>query len=160
MDQQTKDLIFRNISFVIKDEARDTIDKYLAVRECIDLLDKVYKETGAPLIYTNYKSKKKYPSKYNVEKLDRYDFNWIKDSWKDYNKLRKSKNEEHKETRKQFNIYIGLYPKKYEEIEELYIYILRTRLDMIESKIKDYESRLQKLYSTRDRFKKIINMED
>ena len=29
------------------------------------------------------------------------------------------------------------YPKKYEEIEELYIYILRTRLDMIESKIKD-----------------------
>ena len=32
MDQQTKDLIFRNISFVIKDEARDTIDKYLAVR--------------------------------------------------------------------------------------------------------------------------------
>ena len=119
-----------------------------------------YKETGAPLIYTNYKSKKKYPSKYNVEKLDRYDFNWIKDSWKDYNKLRKSKNEEHKETRKQFNIYIGLYPKKYEEIEELYIYILRTRLDMIESQIKDYESRLQKLYSTRDRFKKIINMED
>ena len=78
MDQQTKDLIFRNISFVIKDEARDTIDKYLAVRECIDLLDKVYKETGAPLIYTNYKSKKKYPSKYNVEKLDKYDFNWIK----------------------------------------------------------------------------------
>ena len=159
MNQQDKETLYNSflMMFVIEDQDMVSIDKYLAIRECIDLLDEVYKETGKPLIYTHYKSKKKYPSKYNVNKLDRNNFNSIKDGWKAYHKTRQHKDEEFRERRKQYNIYIGIYPHEYEDIEEFYMYALKTRLQEIEESIKKQEADLNIYYNTRDSFKQILN---